>query len=126
MIEITDGNGEEESLNEDSEEYRQKVRELNDAFRTTFSGGQVLVTSGVQALGEKTIHEICQKVQTFNEFTEDNDPWKEHDFGVIELNGMIFNWKIDCYDLDRQYLSPDKTNPAVTIRVLTIMRKEEY
>ncbi len=28
----------------------ERIRELNDAFRTTFAGGQVVLTAGVEAL----------------------------------------------------------------------------
>ncbi|WP_419523746.1 DUF3768 domain-containing protein [Lentibacter algarum] len=54
-------------------------------------------------------------------FTPDNDPYAEHDFGVIKLSGNTFFWKFDYYDLDLQMHSPDPSDPAVTARVLTIM-----
>jgi uncharacterized protein DUF3768 len=126
MIEFSGGNGKEEHLNEDSEEYREKVRELNDTFRASFSGGIVNMTSGVQALGEKDVLDICMKVKTFDKFTQDNDPYGEHDFGVIHHDGQTINWKIDYYDLKLEYHSPDKSDPTVTARVLTIMLAEEY
>lgn len=33
-------------------ERMRRIRELNDAFSTTFQGGRVLITSGVESLGE--------------------------------------------------------------------------
>ena len=46
-----------------------RVRELNDAFRTTFEGGRVLITAGVGALPPILACEALQKVRTFTEFT---------------------------------------------------------
>ena len=65
-------------------------------------------------------------MRTFDDFSEDNDPWGEHDFGSFEHNGRTINWKIDYYDLALRFHSPDAADPAVTRRVLTIMLAEEY
>ena len=39
---------------------------------------------------------ILQKVSAFNNFTEGDDPYGEHDFGVIEGMPRVY-WKIDYY-----------------------------
>ena len=103
-----------------------KIRELNDAFRTTMTGGRVMMTAGVQALGEKTVAGVLTAVREFTAFSADNDPHKEHDFGSFTLSGRKFFFKIDCYDTDMQYGSEDPADPSKTTRVLTIMLAEKY
>lgn len=103
-----------------------KIRELNDQFRKTFSGGKVLRTIGVASLPEIEQKAILTKVQTFDNFNKKNDPYNEHDFGAFVINSITYFWKIDYYDHDYLYLSPDATDPNLTNRVLTIMRADEY
>ncbi len=103
-----------------------RIRELNDIFRTTWLTGKVLMTCGVQSLAETTQSRVVEAVQSFTAFTADNDPHGEHDFGVVTVDGCKVFWKIDYYDLTLQYGSEDPANPAVTKRVLTIMLAEEY
>ena len=104
----------------------QKIAQLNDAFRTTFIGGRLMVTIGVSALPESIQSQVLRAVQSFNSFTPDNDPYGEHDFGRIEVGGQTFFWKIDYYDDSLRYSSEDPADPALTIRVLTVMLTEEY
>ena len=104
----------------------QAIRELNDRFRTSMTGGQVVMTAGVNALPSDVKAIVIRKVATFSEFTPDNDPYKEHDFGNFTLAGRKFFWKIDAYDADMRYGSEDPADPAKTTRVLTIMLAEEY
>ena len=103
-----------------------RIRELNDAFRTTFTGGRVMMTNGVDALGPSAKAELLSAVRSFSSFTTANDPYCEHDFGSIEVEGQKFLWKIDYYDMAMGQHSVDATNPEATIRVLTIMRADEY
>ena len=105
---------------------KDRIRELNDAFRRSFSGGKVMMTAGVDALPEMVKAAVLQKVAAFEEFTEDNDPHCEHDFGSFELLGRKFFWKIDAYDRELKYGSEDPSDPENTIRVLTIMLSDEY
>jgi hypothetical protein len=103
-----------------------RIRELNDAFRTTFAGGKVMLTAGVDALPLEVQMPVIGRVMTFSDFTPDNDPHGEHDFGSFELAGHKFFFKIDYYDATLEYGSEDPSDPAKTTRVLTIMLASEY
>jgi hypothetical protein len=65
-------------------------------------------------------------VQSFSNFTKDNDPHGEHDFGNFELQGETYFFKLDYYSLDMESGSEDPADPSVTTRVLTILRADEY
>ena len=99
---------------------------LNDALRQTFSGGCILTTHGVAALGEEAVQALLQQLQTYDQFNQDNDPYGEHDFGVLEYEGETLFWKIDYYDQNLEYGSEDPADPAKTCRVLTLMLASEY
>lgn len=103
-----------------------RIRELNDAFRTTMTGGSVVVTAGVDALPSNVNERVIHRVTTFDSFTEDNDPRGEHDFGNFEIDGRKFFWKIDYYDAAMEFGSEDPADPSKTTRVLTIMLASEY
>ena len=89
-------------------------------------GGQVIETPGVVELREADRITLLLAVRRFDRFDADNDPHGEHHFGAVEVGGERFYWKIDTYDRTLLGHSPDPTDPAVTIRVLTIMRVDEY
>jgi hypothetical protein len=103
-----------------------KIRVLNDRARQRLDHCRWILTQGVLACDPITVAELLIAVEDFDNFTADNDPYAEHDFGAIRLSGDTFFWKIDYYDLDLQMHSPDPSDPAVTARVLTIMLAEEY
>lgn len=102
------------------------IKILNDNFRKTFSGGKVMLTSGINAKSQDDIAEILSEVRRFNNFTKANDPYQEHDFGSFDYNGEKIFWKIDYYDKSYQYLSENPANPDITNRVLTVMLADEY
>jgi len=102
------------------------IRALNDAFRRTFVGGMVMITAGVQALPRDERRSLLAKVRAFEAFGEDNDPHGEHDFGAVNEAGIRYFWKLEYYDRATEFGSPDPADPAVTTRVLTIMRADEY
>ena len=103
-----------------------KIRSLNDTFRKTMVGGTVVVTAGIMALDPTMQQKIIDAVKVFDAFTEDNDPWGEHDMGAFEVDGHRVFFKLDYYDLTRSRHSDDPTDPSKTERVLTIMLAEEY
>jgi hypothetical protein len=110
----------------DENQSKQKIAQLNDALRTAFTGGRLMVTAGVSALPPSTQVDVLRAVQAFNSFTADNDPHGEHDFGRIEVGDCLVFWKIDYYDESLRYSSEDPADPSLTVRVLTIMLTEEY
>ena len=104
----------------------ERIRALNDAFRRTFVGGAVMITAGVEAMPLDQRRSILQKVRSFDAFSEDNNLHHENDFGSIDESGVRCFFKIDYYDRETEFGSPDPADPAVTTRVMTIMLAEEY
>ena len=102
------------------------IAALNDRARQRLDHCRWILTQGVLSCDPLTVAELLIAVEDFDAFTPDNDPYAEHDFGAIKLNGNTFFWKIDYYDLDLQMHSPDPSDLAVTARVLTIMLADEY
>lgn len=103
-----------------------RIRALNDAFRSTFIGGDVLFTTGVDALPEVIKSDIVAAVQAFTGFDENNDPWGEHDCATLTVDGHEVMFKIDYYDRAKEYGSPDPSDAMVTHRVLTVLFPSEY
>jgi hypothetical protein len=103
-----------------------RIRLLNDNFRTTFVGGQVVMTPGVAELPIDEKARVLLTVQGFADFDTANDPHGEHDFGSFELAGETYFFKVDYYSPDLSSGSEDPADPEKTARVLTIMRADEY
>jgi Protein of unknown function (DUF3768) len=57
---------------------------------------------------------ILSKVMEHDEFTDDNDPHGEHDFGAFDHAGKLIFWKIDYYDPSMESGSEDPADPAKT------------
>ena len=107
------------------------IQELNDRFRKgdTTIPGTVVITNGVQALLEKAGESgqgLAAAVQIFDDFTEENDPNGEHDFGKFSFLDAELFWKIDQYNTAYDGGSEDPTNLEKTSRMLTIMLTHEY
>ena len=99
---------------------------LNDQARTTLTNCKLIITRGIDLLGNDAVDRILDLVMHFDDFSERNDPFGEYDFGAVEYESNTVFWKIDYYDLDLMNHSPDPSDPHVTRRVLTIMLGEEY
>jgi hypothetical protein len=104
----------------------QTIQSLNDAFRKSGAGGVVAVTPGIKALGPDALAVIVNDIRCNAEFTADDDPYGEHDMGSLRHGSARLFWKIDYYDTELAYGSPDPSDPTVTTSVLTIMLAEEY
>jgi hypothetical protein len=104
----------------------ERLRALNDQLRTTFIGGAVMITQGVEAIPIARRQRILKRVRNFDDFNANNDPHGEHDCAILETEGERILFKIDYYDRDVNLHSPDPSDPAVTTRILTIMLACEY
>ena len=102
------------------------IRELNDALRRTFAGGRVMLTAGVDALLNAEKAAVLAKVRTFDAFNGDNDPHGEHDFVSFDHEGAKYFAKMDYYDPGMCHASEEPDDASKTVRVLTVMRTDEY
>ena len=98
----------------------------NDNFRKHLSQGTLVLTQGIRSNTPEDLEAIITKVRNFDTFDANNDPYNEHDFGAFDYKGRRIFWKIDYYDQEFLYLSPDVSNPRLTNKVITIMYAEEY
>ena len=101
---------------------------INDAFRRQGPGGDGhwVITASVSAVNPMFAHLAIGRVRAFADFTSDNDPSGEHDFGSFTLGQHRLFWKIDYFDRDLEYGSPDPLDASVTTRVLTVMLASDY
>ena len=104
------------------------IAEINDKFRAAVltepqENGRCIVTANVHALDPDVKMSILQKVEAFDNFTKGDDPYGEHDFGVIEGVPRVY-WKIDYYADENVNAGAEDIKSAY--RVLIIMLAEDY
>src|SRR5690242_19758976 len=102
------------------------IRRLNDELRQNPEKGIAVITPGVAALGPEAVKNIFRTIAVFDDFCRESDPHGEHDFGAFNINGEKIFFKIDYYDRTLSAHSPDPGDPAVTQRVITLMKASEY
>lgn len=108
-----------------------QIAQQNDRFRQGDPSipGQRFVTAGINELLKQLEipqEDLTQAVTEFSDFTEDNDPHGEHDFGTFEFHRHKCFWKLDLYNLDYSMGSDDPSDLSKTRRILTIMLADEY
>jgi hypothetical protein len=103
-----------------------RIRALNDALRTGGAGGRICITCGIGALSDGLRGQIIDRVRHFDSFDPEDDPYGEHDFGSLTVDGISVFWKIDYYDASMECGSEDPSDPNQTTRVLTILLADEW
>ena len=107
------------------------IQDQNDRFRQGDDTipGTFTITQGVSSLlGEHGAAPltVIAAVTAYDDFSDENDPNKEHDFGAFELFETPCFWKIDLYNQTLDGYSPAPADLSVTVRVLTVMLASEY
>ena len=114
---------------EKAKQIAERIAKLNDLCRTAMGvAGRLVQTAGISALPPQIQSAIREKVERFSDFSPDNDPHGERDFGAFTVRGVaekIF-WKIDYYAPDLMHGSENPSDPQQTVRVLTLMLSSEY
>jgi len=96
---------------------------LNDQFRWgDGSLGLYSLSPQVEALPVPQQQALFEAVSTTHHFIEP----QAHDFGLVSLDETDFFWEIDYYSQDLKATSPNPADPAATVRVLSILRTDEY
>ena len=95
---------------------RAKIIELNDQLRTTFKGGRVQMTRSVYDLDQRLRGRVLSVMARYSKF----DAESEHDCGVFIFAGYAFEWRIEYRGNDGTGVSTDLSDPARTLRVLTL------
>src|SRR3989442_1665544 len=117
---------------EHSQSSSEQIRALNDAFRTqpfigaALASDELVITRGVADYGNDFADRAVTAVRRFSNFTEDNDPYGEHDFGSFDLDAVKLFWKIDYYDRKLEYGSPRPPRPCGSRRGLTNLSGQKY
>ena len=104
----------------------ERIRALNDELRQYLLGGLAVITPGVAALGQQAVERIVKTIAVYDDFCHANDPYEEHDFGSFQTDGQTIFFKIDYFDKNLTYHSPDPSDASMTERVITIILAEEY
>lgn len=109
-----------------SDKKAARIRALNDRLRRYFIGGRILVSRGVRARGRDFLATAVTTIQAFDAFATGDDPYREHDFGAVQIDRETVLFKIDYFDENMEFGAIDPSDEARCIRVLTIMLGDEY
>ena len=72
---------------ESTDERKARIRRLNDDLRKGRGKGELLVTPGVIDLANGALPDIFALLRDYDAFSNDNDPYGEHDFGAFSYRG---------------------------------------
>ena len=120
------GSHEENDSAQNIEQWKARVRDLNDQFRKDRIGGFYRLTDSMVALGYEKCTEVLQAIAAYDGFTADNDPPGLHDFGCVTVAGEPYFWNIDYLDKSEMSESADPADASVTVRILEIMSSSDF
>src|SRR3954454_5092798 len=71
------------------------IRDLNDQLRRSLTGGMLVMTKGIIALGAQCQMAILSAIAALDAFSPENSPYGEHDFGALTIEGTPIFFKVD-------------------------------
>ena len=94
-----------------------------DAFRRDPAPpNRVVVTAALhRRFDAEEQREIFRLVHDYDDFTPQNDPYRQHDRGFLDYGGERIHWAIDAYDAGLGCASANPLDPDKTVLVLTVM-----
>ena len=103
----------------------ERLRALNDQLRTTFIGGTVMITKGIEAIPFAKRKRILEQVRSFGAFDAENDPTASM---IARSSKPRANASCSrsTIPIARCGFIRRSADPAVTARILTIMLASEY
>ena len=106
-----------------------RVAFLNDRFRKkAWKNGELSLSPFVEALPNNKRQELLQAVGSVDYFIDPplHTSVNLHDFGLVTLDDTDYLWEINYYDRTLRSNSPNPADSNCTIRVLTLLKLEEY
>lgn len=116
-----------------------RIAELNDQLRARFGlraeetndlfsiPGRFVLTPGIAGLPAQDLQALCKQIRTFEDFAPGNDPYGEHDFGMLRFKGETVYWKFDYFsDVYCHFGTEHADDPKRSYRVMTVMLAVEY
>lgn len=83
--------------------------------------GRIVVTPGVAEKGIAFVRNAVVACAMDGSFTDFTDPYLNHSFGTLDVQGERLYWEIGLYDADCEGGSLAPADPSKTHRVVTIM-----
>ncbi|PTV70208.1 DUF3768 domain-containing protein [Agrobacterium pusense] len=110
------------------DERKIRIRDLNDELRTRghARNGRVVVMGGLANEDNQKKVQVAIAAGQHTDWNSGDDPYGEHDFGRLDVEGEAFLFKIDYYSLDEAHASEHPEDQNTTIRVMTLMYAEDY
>lgn len=109
-----------------SSEQLKRIQNLNDMLRIFHRNGEIVYSSGMSIFSNCDLFQIMRAISFYDGFNENNNPYLEKDFGIINFKNYKIIWKIDYYDTELKYHSSAPYDSTKTRRVMTVMLSDEY
>ncbi len=82
-----------------------QIASVNDSLRKSLPflplPHRLHLSSFVAHLPEGSLCRLFGTIRSFETFGRNNDPYREHDYGIVEVEGDRYIWKFDYFDVNK-------------------------